>query len=126
VTPLVVMQALDRAGTVVCEPIVRVTVEFPAFTTSALLAVVARLGAGVESHTVRGEYSTVETVLPVSRAQELQRQLPGLTGGEGVLDVRFAGYRPVVGTPPTRRRTMVNPLNRDEYSMYLSRQGAKE
>jgi ribosomal protection tetracycline resistance protein len=125
VTPLVVMQALDRAGTVVCEPIVRVTVELPSSTTSGLLAALARLGAGVESQTVRGEFSTVETVLPVSGSQELQRQLPGLTGGEGVLDVRFAGYRPVPGTPPVRRRTMVNPLNRDEYFMYLSRQGAK-
>jgi ribosomal protection tetracycline resistance protein len=125
-TPLVVMQALDHAGTVVCEPIVRVTVEFPSSATSALLAVLARLGAGVESHTVRGEFSTVETVLPVSRSPELQRQLPGLTGGEGVLDVHFAGYRPVLGTPPVRRRTIVNPLNRDEYYMYLSRQGAKE
>jgi hypothetical protein len=43
-----------------------------------------------------------------------------------VLDVHFAGYRPVLGTPLVRRRTMVNSLNRDEHYMYLSRQGAKE
>jgi ribosomal protection tetracycline resistance protein len=125
-TPLVVMRALDNAGTVVCEPIVRVYVEFPTSTMSALLAVLARLGAGVESQTVRGEFSMIETVLPVTAAQELQRQLPGLTGGEGVLESSFAGYRPVRGEPPARRRTTVNPLNRDEYMMYLSRQGAME
>ena len=39
----------------------------------------------------------IETVLPAARAQDLQRQLPGLTGGEGVLDSSFAGYQPVSG-----------------------------
>ena len=42
-----------------------------------------------------GTLSAIETVLPAVRAQDLQRQLPGLTGGEGVLDSSFAGYRPV-------------------------------
>jgi ribosomal protection tetracycline resistance protein len=41
--------------------------------------------------------------LPAVRAQDLQRQLPELTGGEGVLDSTFAGYRPVSGNQPTRR-----------------------
>jgi predicted membrane GTPase involved in stress response len=35
----------------------------------------------------------------------LQRQLPALTGGEGVLESSFAGYQPVSGDQPTRRRT---------------------
>ena len=33
-----------------------------------------------------GSSRTIETVLPAARAQDLQRQLPGLTGGEGVLE----------------------------------------
>jgi ribosomal protection tetracycline resistance protein len=45
----------------------------------------------------------IETVLPAVRAQDLQRQLPELTGGEGVLDSTFAGYQPVSGDQPTRR-----------------------
>jgi ribosomal protection tetracycline resistance protein len=45
--------------------------------------------------------------LPATQAQELQQQLPGLTGGEGVLDSTFAGYQPVSGDPPTRRRAPV-------------------
>ena len=51
----------------------------------------------------------IETVLPAARADDLQRQLPGLTGGEGVLDSTFAGYQPVSGTAPTRRRTTAEP-----------------
>jgi ribosomal protection tetracycline resistance protein len=52
--------------------------------------------------------------------QELQRALPGLTGGEGVLDSTFAGYQPVSGDQPTRRRTTANPLNLDEYMRHLA------
>jgi ribosomal protection tetracycline resistance protein len=52
----------------------------------------------------RGELSALETTLPASRVQELRRQLPGLTGGEGVLESEFAGYQPVTGDPPVRRR----------------------
>jgi ribosomal protection tetracycline resistance protein len=51
---------------------------------------------------VRGALAAVEAVLPAARIAELQRQLPGLTSGEGVLDSEFAGYRPVSGEPPTR------------------------
>jgi ribosomal protection tetracycline resistance protein len=69
---------------------------------------------------LHAKLATIETVLPAARAQELQRQLPGLTGGEGVLDATFAGYQPVNGDQPTRRRTTPNPLNLDEYMMQFA------
>ena len=102
-TPLVLMQALERAGTVVCEPIVRASLEIPTGTIGAVMAALARLGAAVETPSLQGKLSMIETVLPAARAQDLQRQLPGLTGGEGVLDSTFAGYQPVAGDQPTRR-----------------------
>lgn len=52
---------------------------------------------------------------------ELQRRLPTLTAGEGVLESRFAGNEPVMGPPPTRRRTTPDPRNREEYLMSLGR-----
>jgi ribosomal protection tetracycline resistance protein len=59
--------------------------------------------------------------LSAARVRELQRQLPALTGGEGVLESDFDGYQPVAGPAPTRRRTTPNPLNREEYLMQLAR-----
>jgi len=119
-TPLVLMRALERAGTEVCEPLVRVSLEIPTDTVGAVLSVLARLGA-VQTPSLRGELSTIETVLPAARVQNLQRQLPALTGGEGVLESDFGGYQPVSGAAPTRRRTTANPLNREEYMMHLAR-----
>jgi len=120
-TPLVLMQALERAGTVVCEPIVRVSLEIPMGTIGAVMPALARLGAAVETPSLEGKLSTIETVLPAARAHDLQRQLPRLTGGEGVLESSFAGYKPVSGDQPTRGRTTANPLNLGEYMMHLAR-----
>jgi ribosomal protection tetracycline resistance protein len=119
-TPIVVMEALERAGTVVCEPVFRVGLEFPTAAIGAVLAALARLGAATQPPEPRGELSTIETMLSATRVQELQRQLPGLTSGEGVLESDFAGYEPVSGDPPARRRTTPNPLNLSEYLMHLS------
>jgi ribosomal protection tetracycline resistance protein len=99
------MQALERARPVVCEPIVRARLEIPAGAIGAVMAALARLGAAVETPSLQGTLSTIETVLPGARADDLQRQLPELTGGEGVLDSSFAGYQPVSGPAPTRLQT---------------------
>jgi ribosomal protection tetracycline resistance protein len=93
-TPLVVAQALERAGSVVCEPVVRLSLEVPTRSVGVLLPALARLGAAVETQWPHAELSTVEAVLSVTAADELQRQLPGLTGGEGVVESTFAGYQP--------------------------------
>jgi hypothetical protein len=80
----------------------------------------ARLGAAVETSSVQGDFSVIETVLPATCAHDLQRQLPRLTGGEGVLESTFAGYQPVSGDQPTRGRTTPNPLNLAEYLRHLA------
>jgi len=113
--PLVLMQALEQGGSVVCEPVFRIAAEVPTEAIGALLAALGRLGAGATTPTARGELSVVEATLSASHVQELRRRLPGLTGGEGTLDSEFAGYRPVAGEPPTRRRLTPDPRNLEEY-----------
>ena len=102
VAPVVARRALDRARTVVCEPVLRIHLEVPAETTPALQRLLGRWGAEVSDLTSRGGLATLEARLPAARLHELQRQLPDLTGGEGVLESRFDGYQPVSGRPPRR------------------------
>jgi ribosomal protection tetracycline resistance protein len=113
--PIVLLRALEESGSTVCEPVFRLSVEVPGTSVGAVLAALGRLGASATTPSPRGELSLLETTLPASRAQELRRQLPGLTGGEGVLESELAGYQPVAGEPPIRARTTPNPLNPDEY-----------
>jgi ribosomal protection tetracycline resistance protein len=119
--PLVLMQALEQAGSAVCEPVFRVAAEVPTEAIGAMLAALGRLGAGAATPSARGELSVLEATLPASRVQELRRQLPGLTGGEGVVDAEFAGYQPVTGEPPTRKRLTPDPRNLEEYLAQVGR-----
>jgi ribosomal protection tetracycline resistance protein len=120
-TPLVLMQALGQAGTVVCEPVFQISAEVPTEAIGAMLAAFGRLGAGATTPSARGELSVLEATLPASRVQELRRQLPGLTGGEGVIDSEFAGYQPVIGEPPVRSRLTPDPRNLEEYLAQVGR-----
>jgi ribosomal protection tetracycline resistance protein len=124
-TPIVAMRALERAGTVVCEPIARVRLEFPTVTLGAVLPALARLGAAIEAPSLQGEQSALEIVMASARVHDLQRSLPGLSGGEGVLETEFAGFRAVSGEQPTRRRTTPSPLARAEYVMHIARRATR-
>jgi len=95
-TPIVLRRALEAAGTVVCEPFAHVRLEVQPDAVGATLAAAARLGASVESTAI----GVVEGELPAVRVAELQRQLPALSHGEGVLESVFAGYRPAVSAVP--------------------------
>jgi ribosomal protection tetracycline resistance protein len=101
-TPLVLMEALRQAGTVVCQPMARVRLELPAPRIGDVLSALARLGAATEAPLLDAELSVVTATLPSAQVRTLQEQLPGLTGGEGVLDASFGGYEPVHGRFPTR------------------------
>jgi ribosomal protection tetracycline resistance protein len=119
-TPLVLMRALERAGIAVCEPTLRVRIEAPTDVVGAVLGSVARLGPVVEPPSLGEHVSTIVAVMPAARLQDLQRRLPGLTGGEGVIETAFEGYERVSGPPPRRRRTTPNPLDRAEYLAALA------
>jgi ribosomal protection tetracycline resistance protein len=103
-TPFVLERALEQAQTVVCEPMLRASIEGPSDTLGAVLAAVARFGGAVESSSQRGDLAIVETVLSAARLHELQRRLPGLTGGEAAVETSFGGYAAVSGTLPVRGR----------------------
>ena len=118
-SPLVLMSALERAGTVVCEPIHRFHLEGPADTLGPTLRVLAGLHAVPQAPAMRESWYVLEGEIPAARMHELQQLLRGLTRGEGVLELAFDHYEPVRGRVPTRSRTDRNPLNRKEYLRHV-------
>ncbi|KAB2593245.1 elongation factor G [Streptomyces arboris] len=123
-TPLVLMDALRRAGTRVYEPMHRFRLELPTDTFGALVPVLARLRAVPGPPEMRGALCTLEGELPAARVHELQQLLPGLTRGEGMLESAFDGHRPVTGPVPDRPRTDHDPLHRKEYLLRTVRRVA--
>jgi ribosomal protection tetracycline resistance protein len=125
-TPLVVMAALKRAGTVVCEPVHRFRLDAPADTLTVLLPALARLHAAPEVTGSGNFWCTLEGDIPAARVHELRQQIPHLTRGEGVMESSFARYDPVRGPAPARPRTGDNPLSREEYLRRVTRRGIRE
>lgn len=120
-TPLVLMAALRRADTVVCEPLHRFELEFPADCLGFVLPVLGRLGAWPGVPVQRGSAYVLEGDLPAAQVHALRQQLPGLSRGEGVLDSSFDRYEKVRGSYPSRPRSDHNPLDRKEYLLAVSR-----
>jgi len=120
-TPLVLMRALEQAGTRVYEPMHRFRLDVPADTLGAVLPVLARLRAVPRTPATRGSWYLLEGEIPAARVHELQQALPALTRGEGVLECAFDHYQPVRGPVPTRPRSDHNPRNREEYLLHVMR-----
>jgi len=122
-TQLVLMTALDHAGTWVCEPLMDLTLEVPSSTAPGVVAALGRLGGRVTGQFSANGLSTMGAVLPVARVRSMQSQLPGLSMGEGVLEARFGGYQPVGRDAPRRERSGPSPLERDAWLASLAKRG---
>ena len=120
-TPLVLMTALRRAGTRVHEPVLRFRLEAPADTVGVLLPALAKLEAVVQASTAHGATAVLDGQVPAARVHDVERALPGLTRGEGVLESTFDCYRPVRGAPSARPRTGPDPLDRKGYLLHVQR-----
>ncbi|WP_372671998.1 GTP-binding protein [Amycolatopsis kentuckyensis] len=120
-TPLVLMAALQEAGTRVHEPVHRFELEIPANAVSAVLLKLGQLRAVPGEPVVGPSSCTLHGTIPSEHVHAFEQALPALSQGEGVFLSEFADYRPYPGPPPTRPRTGENPLDRKEYLAQVAR-----
>jgi ribosomal protection tetracycline resistance protein len=66
----------------------------------------------------------VEGEVLAARVHDLQRRLPALTRGEGVLESAFERYDAVRGPIPARPRSEPDALDRKEYVLQITRRVA--
>lgn len=121
--PLVLMSALKQAGTVVCEPYHRFSLEVPAELLGSIMPVLAELQATPQETSTLGTSCIIHGILPAAHVHILQQKLPGITRGDGVLETAFERYEPVIGNPPMRPRTDNNPLDRTDYLRNIVQKG---
>jgi ribosomal protection tetracycline resistance protein len=99
-TPRVLAAAVRRAGTVVCEPVHRFVIEVPDDAVGSVTSLVGRLGgvpfeSGVAGGTAGSGVAVVRGEIPAGAVAALQRDLPGLTRGEGVCQTEHDRFEPV-------------------------------
>jgi ribosomal protection tetracycline resistance protein len=120
-TPLVLMKALNSAGTEVCEPFEVLELEVPDDTFSAVCSVLVNARGVIRDVSPDGTTRRITCAVPTAEVRNVEQQIPRLTRGEGGWMSSFAGYVPVAGEPPTRKRAGANPLNRAEYMAAVGR-----
>lgn len=120
-TPLVLLHAIQAAGTAVYEPIEELDIEIPEDSFGAVCGALINARAVLRQTLQEGSSHRVVCDVPTAEVTALERQLPGLTRGEASWSSTFAGYIPVSGEPPTRRRIGPNPLNRAHYLADVAR-----
>jgi ribosomal protection tetracycline resistance protein len=113
--PVLIHQALRRAGTVVCEPVEAFRLEIPAGLLPAVTATIARLSGLITGTESAAGILALAGTLPTRSVQPLLAQLPEQTSGEGVFTSEVARYAPVPGLPPARARTGPDPLDQPEW-----------
>jgi len=118
--PVVLLRALQDAGTRVHEPCQGFELEIPAGVLGGVLAKLMNLGAEISRSAERGPSWVLAGELPARVVHEFTAALPGLSHGEGAMWTRPGTDRPVRGAAPTRARLDGNPLNREEYLRFLS------
>jgi len=92
-TRVVLRAALARAGTRVYEPVLRFRLEVPADVVGTTLPALTRLRAVPHTTRPAGPTQVIEGDIPAADVHALERGLPALTHGEGVLESAFHHYQ---------------------------------
>jgi ribosomal protection tetracycline resistance protein len=113
--PVLIHEALNQAGTVVCEPVETFHLEIPASALPAVTMTIARLSGLLTGTRTTTESLALTGTLPTRSVQPLLAQLPEQTSGEGVFTSEVTHYTPLTGPPPRRTRIGPDPLDRREW-----------
>ena len=96
-TPIVLQQALERAGTQVYEPYHAFELEIPVDALSEVAPRITALGARIAEAAGEATRWRLGGTVPARRLDAVQRSLPGLTRGEAVWWTRPSADQPIAG-----------------------------
>lgn len=120
-TPFVLMQAMQLAGTEVYEPIEELDLDVPEDSFGAVCGALVTARATIRNMFQEGSSQRIVCEIPTAELRGVEQQLPGLTHGDGGWISSFAGYIPVSGERPVRPRVGPNPLVRAQYLAEVAR-----
>lgn len=114
-TPLVLMKALKKAGTHICEPYDELYIEIPKDSNNNILSLLSKNEMKISSQTFSEDIIRIKGEIPTSNLVNINEKFRDLTGGEGILMNEFLEYRKTYKKVSSKKRNYVNPLNRKEY-----------
>ncbi|MTI95504.1 MAG: TetM/TetW/TetO/TetS family tetracycline resistance ribosomal protection protein [Firmicutes bacterium] len=120
-TPLVLMEALQKAGTCVYEPVNSVQLLVPEISLSKVVSRLAALEGTLLGTHYQNNAVHIDGTIPVRTSEALKAEFHSLTRGQGMISIKPGGYVVVQGDFPENQRRQINPLNRGEYMLQLNK-----
>lgn len=119
--PLVLMDALSKAGTMVYEPVNDIHLIVPEASLSKVLSRLSLLEGTFQEPEFQGMTAHVKGTIPVRTTDVLKSELHSLTSGEGMLSMKPDGYMQVQSSVPENERRQLNSLNRADYFLHINK-----
>ncbi len=122
VSPLVLFDALKKAGTKLLWPMGEYQLSVPTLHIGHAMADLKQMKATIEEPVLDDEMCTITGIIPVDLSHNYQITVHQYTGGVGHFDSKVVGYEEAPADMyKERARFKVDPANRGEYLMSMMR-----
>lgn len=116
VTPMVLMEALEKAKTELLEPYYEFELRVPQNAGSRALADLQKMRAVIRESVIIGSDFAVRGVVPVDASKYYALQVAAYTEGSGRFFTKFYGYEKATCDPQQHwQRKRIDPLNKKQY-----------
>jgi len=118
-TPIAVMKALDDAGSVLLEPLVKLRLTADETFISRIIGDIIGMRGEFDSPVISNGKVTLEAIVPVSASMDYYIKFSSLTSGRGIISSDFHSYKECpleLGATATRRG--IDPLDRDKWILH--------
>ncbi len=119
VTPMVFMEALYEAQTVLLEPLHEFELRIPQNVLSKAIWDLETMRATFDNPVVIDDEFSIKGLIPVENSKEYKMKIASYTQGKGMFITKFYGYKEVPADfKKARQKTTYDPLNKKEYLLH--------
>jgi ribosomal protection tetracycline resistance protein len=119
-TPMAIMDGLSSIGTTLLEPMLHFRISIPEEAGGKVLGDLINRRGTFESPVIVNGRFTVEGEMPVATSLDYPIRLGIISGGRGIINTKFAGYKPCpIGLGAVRERIGVNPMDRAKFILSM-------
>jgi len=118
-TPMVLMEALDKAKTQLLEPLYEFEIKVPKEAGSKAVGDLQKMRATFNESAIIGNDFVVRGLIPVETSKYYSLQIAAYTEGTGRFFARFYGYEKAEGNLKVNlQKKGIDPLNKKQYLLY--------
>jgi len=118
-TPIAVMRALEDAGPILLEPLVKLRLTAAEELSGKLIGDIIKMRGEFDSPVIKDGKLEMEAIVPVATSMDYSIKFASLTSGHGIIKSDFYGYVECpIEMGATSKRRGVDPLDRDRWILF--------